>query len=214
MKDFCETYNLKNLIKEPTCFKNPENPSCIDLMLTNKPSCFQGSVAIETGLSDFHKMCITVMKLYFEKQKPTIRNYRDYRHFSNEDFWNDLSYALAQHDSSNICYNSFHKITLSLLNIHAPVKQKYVRANQSPFINKAINKAIMNRSRLRNRYLKNRTFANKQAYNKQRNYCVNLIRKTKKEFYRKIDTKIFSDNKLFWRNVKPFFSEKTKIILK
>ena len=37
MKEFCEAYNLKNLVEEPTCFKNLLNPTCIDLMLTNRP---------------------------------------------------------------------------------------------------------------------------------------------------------------------------------
>ena len=37
VKTFCEIYKLRNLIKEPTCFKNPENPTCVDLILTNKP---------------------------------------------------------------------------------------------------------------------------------------------------------------------------------
>ena len=37
MEVFCTTYNFKNLVKEPTCFKNADNPSCIDLILTNKP---------------------------------------------------------------------------------------------------------------------------------------------------------------------------------
>ena len=31
MNDFCESYNLSTLIRESTCYKNPENPSCIDL---------------------------------------------------------------------------------------------------------------------------------------------------------------------------------------
>ena len=34
MKNFCESYDLGSLVKEPTCFKNPENPICIDLILT------------------------------------------------------------------------------------------------------------------------------------------------------------------------------------
>ena len=41
MKSFCESYNLTNLIKQPTCFKNPNKPSCIDLLLTNRPKSFQ-----------------------------------------------------------------------------------------------------------------------------------------------------------------------------
>ena len=78
MIDICETYNLNNLINEPTCFKNPQNPSTIDLILTNRPRCFQNSTTIETGLSDFHKLTITVMKSYYPKQTPLIRTYREF----------------------------------------------------------------------------------------------------------------------------------------
>ena len=56
MKDFCETYNFKNLITEPTCYKNAQNPSLIDLILTNKPKSFHSSMCIETGISDC--MCL------------------------------------------------------------------------------------------------------------------------------------------------------------
>ena len=55
LKDFCNLYLLKNLIKKPTCFKNPENPKTIDLMLTNRPRSFCNSDTLETRLSDFHK---------------------------------------------------------------------------------------------------------------------------------------------------------------
>ena len=67
MKLFCETYDLSSLIKVPTCYKNPEKPSCIDLLLTNRPKSFQNSSVVETGLSDFHKMAVTVMKTTFGK---------------------------------------------------------------------------------------------------------------------------------------------------
>ena len=80
-----DTY-LKNLIKEPTCFKNPEKPSIIDLILTNKPKCFQHSCTYETGISDFHKMAITVMKVIFKKQKPKIIFYRNYNNFDKKSF--------------------------------------------------------------------------------------------------------------------------------
>ena len=40
LNDFCDINNLKNLVKEPTCFKNPDNPSCIDLFLTNRQELF------------------------------------------------------------------------------------------------------------------------------------------------------------------------------
>ena len=54
LNEFCEIYNLKNLVKDPSCFNNPEKPSCIDLIITNQPKSFQNTKAIETGLSDFN----------------------------------------------------------------------------------------------------------------------------------------------------------------
>ena len=46
----------------------------------------------------------------------------------------------------------------------APVKQKHIRDNQSPFMNKDIHKAIMTRTRLRNRLLKEPTPMNELAF--------------------------------------------------
>ena len=46
LNDFCNVNNLKSLNKKPTCFKNPENPSCIDLFLTNRQKSFQNTSTI------------------------------------------------------------------------------------------------------------------------------------------------------------------------
>ena len=77
MEQFCASSKLKSFIKEPTCFKSVDNPSCIDLILTNHPKCFQNSGVYETGISDFHKLTFTVLKTYFQKVKPRIIKYRD-----------------------------------------------------------------------------------------------------------------------------------------
>ena len=79
MSDFCETYNLQNLVKDPTCYKNPSKPTCIDLILTNFPKSFQHTQTIETGLSDFHKLTLTVLKSHVPRLKPNIVNYTDYK---------------------------------------------------------------------------------------------------------------------------------------
>ena len=86
MTALCESYNLSSLTKEPTCYKNPQNPLCIDLILTNSPYSFQNSCVIETGLSDFDKMTVTVTKTSYEKLKPRIINYRNYKNFCNDIF--------------------------------------------------------------------------------------------------------------------------------
>ena len=82
MTVFCDKYDLRSLIKEPTCHKNPENPSCIDLIFANNPNSFQSSCLVETGLSDFHRMTVTVMKTTFKKFQPKIIHCEDYKHFS------------------------------------------------------------------------------------------------------------------------------------
>ena len=62
MSSFCDTFDLTSLIKEPTCYKNPDNPSCIDVILTNKPLSFQNSCVAETGLFDFRRMMLKSQK--------------------------------------------------------------------------------------------------------------------------------------------------------
>ena len=62
-------HNLKTLIKPKTCFKNPENPSYIDLILINSPRSFQNSSVFETGLSNFDKLTIPVIKTIISKVK-------------------------------------------------------------------------------------------------------------------------------------------------
>ena len=52
--NFMSVYKLKTLIKQKTCFKNPENPTSIDLILTNSTQSFPNSSVCESGHSDFH----------------------------------------------------------------------------------------------------------------------------------------------------------------
>ena len=82
VNDFTMFIIFQILSKKPTCFKNPDNTSCIDLFLTNRPNCFQSTMTMETGISDFHKMVITVLKIFYRKQKPNIIYYRYYKTFN------------------------------------------------------------------------------------------------------------------------------------
>ena len=72
-----------------------------------------------------------------------------------------------------------------------------------------LRKAIMNRSRILNKFRKKNTDQNKSAYKKQRNLCVKLLKRAKKTFYNTLDVKKVSDNKIFWKTIKPNFTEDT-----
>ena len=75
---------------------------------------------------------------------------------------------------------------------------------------KAFSRAVMQRTRLRNKFLKNPSEENKLLYNKQRNFCVSLLRKEKREYFAKMNEKDISDNRTFWQTVKHFISDKIK----
>ena len=165
MKSFCDSYTLTSLIKEPTCYKNLQNPSCIDLILTNSPYSFQNSYVVETGLSDFHKMTVTVMKTTYEKLKPKIKNYRDYKNFCNDTFRKVLLEKLSTENinANGSGFEKFLQICIQTLDIFAPYKKKCLQGDNMPFMNKSLARAHMKRSRLRNLYLKKKTCLYKVA---------------------------------------------------
>ena len=68
MTHFCDLNGLRILINVPTRYKNLDNPTSIDLILTNRPSYFQHGTVFETGLSDFHLLTVTEFKTVFKNQ--------------------------------------------------------------------------------------------------------------------------------------------------
>ena len=62
--------NTKNIVKETTYFKSLRNPTFIDLVITNSSSNFQNTKAKSRGLSDFHKMVVSILKHTFHRSGP------------------------------------------------------------------------------------------------------------------------------------------------
>ena len=209
MSNFLGTYGLKSLVKEKTCFKSINNPSCIDLFLTNSSNSFQNTVVLSTGLSDCHKMALTVFKTTFPKIKPKEIFYRDYKNFNDIIFRQELRNTI----NTNMVFTSSHfshfqEVFLTVLDRHAPMKKKFVRANEVPYMTKALKKAIMNRSRFENRYYKSKSMEDKANFKRQRNYCIRLYKRERKKYYKNLDLKNVTDNKRFWATLKPFLTDK------
>ena len=72
---------------------------------------------------------------------------------------------------------------------------------------KDLRKAIMKRSKLRNIFNKSKNLEADTAYKKQRNICTSLLKKTKREYYANLNPSVITDNKKFWKTIKPLFSE-------
>ena len=97
-------------------------------------------MALETGLSDFDKMTLTVMKVFYKKQKPTIITCLSYKNVSNEVFMVDVQNRISQVTSENndLEFDIFKVVLNEAIQKEAPIKQRYIPAIQAPFINKTI----------------------------------------------------------------------------
>ena len=166
-----ENYDLNNLINKPTCHQS-NDPTCINLILTNKKNLFKLSDTFELGLSDHHKFISTLLKSGGFKVKPKEKTYRSYRQFNSESFKKDLEFRLNHLTSSS--YDDFETTFLKELIRHAPLKKKILRHNNNRFMTKKLRKAIMLGSKLKNIFNKSKTHFNWQKYKHQRNFCLNF----------------------------------------
>ena len=155
--------------------------------------------------------------MFYAKQKPIIIKYRDYKNFNNIAFMMDLLKELSLSKLQKGDFGKFKFLVNNLTEYHAPMKEKYIRRNQAYFMNKSVQKAIMIRTQLLNKFRKENSFINELGYKRQRNFCTTLIKKIKRNFYNNLNVNKITDNKSFWKTVKPSFTEKTlkgeKIVL-
>ena len=136
--------------------------------------------------------------------------YSNYKKCNGQKFLEDVK-------NTNFCFNpddpneNFELITglfSKIVNKHAPLKKKFLRGNQAPFINKELRKAIYDRSRLRNRFCKTPTEENEKLYKKQRNKCVSIRNKSIRNYFNKIANENVVKNRNFWNTIKPFLTNK------
>ena len=174
LKLILNSNNLYNLIKNNTCFKG--KGSCTELFLTNRKYSFKSSGSYETGISDHQHMIYTILKSCLNTTEPKLLNYRNFKHFSQETFKQNLSEALCDCGDS---YDDFNHIFKSKLNKHAPKKKKWIRGNNKPHVNNALSQSIMKRSRLKNKANKTKYPTDIKNYKKQ--WFIILLTLTKRQ---------------------------------
>ena len=149
---------------------------------------------------------MTALRSQLVKGNAKTKLYRDYNSFDIKLLTEDLDKNLKSNNTVN--FSDFQNTLTTILHKRAPIKKKILRFNNNPFMSKAVRKAIMHRSKLKNIYNKKRTDVNWANYKKQRNFCVTVLRRTKKEYFQNLNVKDLSDNKKFWKIIKPYFSNK------
>ena len=103
--------------------------------------------------------------------------YRDYKKFEENKFARDLTHELQ--NIKNPSYSQFEKAFITVLDNHLPLKKKQLRFNHSPFMTKALRKAIMMRSRLKKIYNKKRSYDNWDKYKKTNKFLRETLSQNK-----------------------------------
>ena len=108
-------------------------------------------------------LTVTEFKMGFTKSNPSMITYWDYKKFNNNAF--------------------FRKTIFRIFNKHAPIKEKCLCGNETPFMTNKLHVAIMKRSRLKNKFLREKNQANRTITKFSATFAKN------QKFFGNIDTK-------------------------
>ena len=156
--------------------------------MTNRPRSLLKYQNFEIGLSDCHELVVSILRASFKKLLRKIMTYRDQKCFNQDHFLRYLDSRLVQEELYRNCDKSYKKLSEifdDILNHHAPLKQKQVRRNHAPFQTKDLSKAIINKSKAKNKYLNGPSRENFISYKRTKNKCNSLIKNAKRNFFKK-----------------------------
>ena len=190
LTSFMQSFNLFNLIKTDTYFKG--KGSYIDLILTNRKYCFKHSSTSETGLSDHHHLVYSMLKTFFKREESKNFIYRDYKNFNDTDFRMDLENKLEECPKH---YEHFERTFVNVLDAHALRRTKVLRGNLKPHVDTNLRKAIVERSKVKNKANRTKLQDDIAEYKKQQNLVVKLNRDSKLRYFHNIEIS---------KNSKPF----------
>ena len=162
------------------------------------------------------KKCLTLVitiRHFFLEPSTLNCTFHSYKNFDSD--------AFAQHLASvpfSICHlfedpndaqQAFSTLLKNVIDEHAPMKTRKLKANPAPTMNKAWRKEINYRTALRTKFRKHPTEKNYEKYRKQRNLCVSLRRRSLCNYFRE-NCKDGPKSKSFWPTIKPFLSKKCR----
>ena len=173
LTELCDIFDLTNMVKEPTCFPKNSNPSLLDVILTNKPSTFNGTRICDTGLSDVHRLVACVMKNTVKQKRNGKTTYRSFKNLDETALLRDIENAPLHiadifDDIDDICW-AHEKLLSEVIDEHIPVKERKQRPSKATYTNGRLRKEINYKKKLRRTFENSRTTNNWNNFRIQRN---------------------------------------------
>ena len=134
--NICDTFNLDNIVKQPTCFMKNQTPSLIDVILTNSKTLLCNTANFNCGLSDCHHMIATSLKEICSYVNNKNVTFRSYKNFSDAEFNQELSqvpfHVAHIFDDIDDIYWAHETLLREVLDEQAPLKQKKPKVKSTP----------------------------------------------------------------------------------
>ena len=167
------------VVREPTCYAT-NNPTLIDVIITNCSQTFAKTLTCNTSLSDYHYMVVSVLK----KHAPLIKNrevtYRTYKTLNADALRNDIDqipFSVCNiFDDVDDSYWAFNKLLREIVDEHVPIKRRRTRKHEAPFLNTVYRKMLRKKATCWHSYLKAKSNAYWERYRCARNRCTSLLR--------------------------------------
>ncbi len=201
--DFCDSFDMENVINEPTCHVG-ESESLIDLMITNIGESVKKSGALDNGISDVHRFIYAMLPGFSREICKSKIVYRTYKNFSEVEFCKEISQKIPENYAGTI--DDFVMKFRQICDKHAPMKMKYIKQTQVPYMNGELRRAIARKSMLRHKSVRCKSKENIEKSRKQRNFVTYLKRMSMNKYFAE---KCKNINNNFWDIVKPFLSNKS-----
>ena len=139
LTELCDIFDLRNLIKKATCFTKNNDPSLVDVILTNRPRTFNTTLVCDTGLSDNHRLVACVMKNTLKPRPKGKVLYRSYKNLHEAELIRDIEYAplhVAElfDDIDDSCWMQ-EKLLSDIIDDHIPLKERKQRPAKAPYMN-------------------------------------------------------------------------------
>ena len=147
----------------------------------------------------------------FLKNKKRTVIYRSFKQFNEVKYLKDVSsipFHVAEiFDCVDDAYWMCNVMLKDVVDEHAPLKTRFIKHNQVPYMNNELRKLINVKNMLKRKYDRQKNTSNWENYRKKRNAVTSLRKKSLKEYMK---GKCENDCTKFWDTVKPIISDKCK----
>jgi hypothetical protein len=138
LQNVCDIFDLTDLVKSPTCYTKNSNPSLNDVILTNMTNNCMNVTNFNCGISDVHDLIALQMKGSIIQRKNELKSYRNFKHFSEQEFLEELQGMnfnnISKHEDLDEAYSNFENSIINKIWINMPLLKEGNRYSNPPLL--------------------------------------------------------------------------------